>query len=122
MKSIADINAIKERMQKVLGTRDAQDDSDIRIVVGMATCGIAAGARPVLNAFVQEAGRRSLHNVKVTQSGCLGMCKFEPMAQVYVPGKEVVTYVYLDEDKVKDIISEHIVNGNVVSKYTLDLE
>lgn len=122
MKSIKEINAIKERMQKVLISREGQDDSDIRIVVGMATCGIAAGARPVLNAFLEETNKRHLTNVKITQSGCLGMCKFEPMAQVYVPGKEVVTYVDLDEEAAKKIISEHIVNGNVVAKYTLDIE
>lgn len=122
MKSIAEINAIKERMQKVLGSREGQSDSDIRIVVGMATCGIAAGARPVLNTFLEEANKRHLSNVKVTQSGCLGMCKFEPMAQVYVPGKEVVTYVGLDEEAARKIINEHIVNGNVVAKYTLDIE
>ena len=122
MKSIADINAIKERMQKVLGTREGQTENFIRIVVGMATCGIAAGARPVLNAFLEEAAKRNLKNVKVTQAGCLGMCKYEPMAQVYIPGKEVVTYVRLDEQAAKQIIVDHIVNGGVVTKYTLDIE
>ncbi|HHU43306.1 MAG: (2Fe-2S) ferredoxin domain-containing protein [Bacillota bacterium] len=122
MKSIADINAIKERMQKVLGTREGQTENNIRIVVGMATCGIAAGARPVLNAFLEEAAKRNLKNVKVTQAGCLGMCKYEPMAQVYIPGKEVVTYVRLDEQAAKQIIVDHIVNGSVVTKYTLDIE
>ncbi len=122
MKSIADINAIKERMQKVLGTREGQTENFIRIVVGMATCGIAAGARPVLNAFLEEAAKRNLKNVKVTQAGCLGMCKYEPMAQVYIPGKEVVTYVRLDEQAAKQIIVDHIVNGSVVTKYTLDIE
>ena len=122
MKTIAEINDIREKMQKVLGTRDSQDSSDIRIVVGMATCGIAAGARPVLNAFVEEAAKRNLKNVKVTQSGCLGMCKYEPMAQVFVPGKETVTYINLDADAARAIINEHIVNGNVVAKYTFDIE
>jgi NADP-reducing hydrogenase subunit HndB len=122
MKTIEEINAIKEKMQKVLNTRESQGENDIRIVVGMATCGIAAGARPVLNAFVEEAARRNLKNVKVTQSGCLGMCKYEPMAQVYVPGKEVITYVRLNEEMARKIIAEHIVNGNVVAGYTLDLE
>ena len=122
MKSIADINAIKEKMKKVLGSREEQTENDTRIVVGMATCGIAAGARPVINAFVEEVAKRNLKNVKVTQAGCLGMCKYEPMAQVYVPGKEVVTYVRLDEDAAKQIVTDHIVNGNVIAKYTLDIE
>lgn len=123
MKTIAEINAIKEKMQKVLGAREAEDKkNDIRIVVGMATCGIAAGARPVLNAFAEEIAKRELKNVKVTQSGCLGMCKYEPMAQVYIPGKNTITYGNLDEEAAKKIVNEHIVNGNVVAKYTLDLE
>lgn len=119
MKSIAEINAIKERMQKNLGARDAQSADDTRIVVGMATCGIAAGARPVLNAFAEEVAKRNLKNVKVTQTGCLGMCKLEPLVQVYVPGQEVVTYVKLDAEAAKAIVNDHIVNGNVVAKYTV---
>ncbi len=123
MKTLADLNAIKERMRAQINNRAGVDDSkDIRVVVGMATCGIAAGARPVLNAFLEEVSKRNLTNVKVTQAGCLGMCKLEPMVEVFVPGKEKVTYVKLTADAAKQIVAEHIVNGNPVLKYVIGNE
>lgn len=121
MKSIAEINAIKAKMQKELGARDNIEEGDIRIVVGMATCGIAAGARPVINAFADEIAKRGVRNVKVTQTGCLGMCKLEPMAQIYTPGaKEPVTYVFLNPEKARRIVLEHVVNGAPVKEYTIE--
>lgn len=123
MKTLADLNAIKERMRAQINNRAGVDDSkDIRVVVGMATCGIAAGARPVLNAFLEEVSKRNLTNVKVTQAGCLGMCKLEPMVEVFVPGKEKVTYIKLTADAAKQIVAEHIVNGNPVLKYVIGNE
>ena len=123
MKTLADLNAIKERMRAQINNRAGVDDSkDIRVVVGMATCGIAAGARPVLNAFLEEVSKRNLTNVKVTQAGCLGMCKLEPMVEVFIPGKEKVTYVKLTADAAKQILAEHIVNGNPVLKYVIGNE
>lgn len=123
MKTLADLNAIKERMRAQINNREGVDENkDIRVVVGMATCGIAAGARPVLNAFLEEVSKRNLTNVKVTQAGCLGMCKLEPMVEVFVPGKEKVTYVKLTADAAKQIVAEHIVNGNPVLKYVIGNE
>lgn len=123
MKTIEEINAIKAKMQAQLNMRSSIDsDSDIRIVVGMATCGIAAGARPVINAFVDEITKRNLKNVKVTQSGCLGMCKLEPMVEVYMPGKEKITYIKVTPDSVKKIVADHIVNGNPVIEYVIGNE
>lgn len=123
MKTLADLNAIKERMRAQINNRESVDEnSDVRVVVGMATCGIAAGARPVLTAFLEEVARRNLSNVKVTQAGCLGMCKLEPMVEVFVPGKEKVTYVKLTADAAKQIVAEHIVNGNPVLKYVIGNE
>lgn len=123
MKTLAELNEIKERMKAQINNRESVDaNSDIRVVVGMATCGIAAGARPVLTAFLEEVARRNLQNVKVTQAGCLGMCKLEPMVEVYVPGKEKVTYVKLTADSAKQIVAEHIVNGNPVLKYVIGNE
>ena len=95
MKSIADIKAIRERMQSQIIMRDNSDSDEIRVVVGMATCGISAGARPVYNAFIDEIAKRNLANVKVTRTGCLGMCKLEPIVEIYVPNKEKVTYTRL---------------------------
>jgi NADP-reducing hydrogenase subunit HndB len=97
-----------------------EDNSDdTRVVVGMATCGIAAGARPVLNSFVEEVARRRLKNVTVTQTGCIGMCQYEPIVEVFEKGKEKVTYVKMTADKVARIVNEHLVNGNVVTEYTV---
>lgn len=123
MKSIAELNAIKAKMQAQINNREGIDENkNIRIVVGMATCGIAAGARPVLNAFLDEVSKRNLKNVKVTQAGCLGMCKLEPMVEVFVPGKEKVTYVLVTEEAARQIVNEHIVNGNPIMKYVIGNE
>lgn len=122
MKSIADIKAIREKMQSQIILRDNPDDNEIRIVVGMATCGISAGARPVFNALVDEVATRKLSNVKVSRAGCLGMCKLEPIIEVFVPGKEKVTYVQVTPEKAKNIIANHIVNGNVCTEYLITNE
>lgn len=118
MKSLAELRAIRERMEKQLDLREAGDDH-IRVVVGMATCGIAAGARPVLNAFLEEVNKRDLKNVTVSQTGCIGVCRLEPIVEIYVPGQEKVTYVKMTPDKVASIVSEHLVNGRVVEEYTI---
>ena len=118
MKTLAELQAIRERMQKQIDIRDNADDR-VRVVVGMATCGIAAGARPVLTAFLEEVEKRNLENVTVTQTGCIGVCRLEPIVEVYVPGQEKVTYVKLTADMVPKIVSEHLVNQRVVSEYTI---
>ncbi|MCI9118744.1 MAG: (2Fe-2S) ferredoxin domain-containing protein [Flavonifractor sp.] len=118
MKSLAELQAIRDRMQKQIDLRDA-GDGRIRVVVGMATCGIAAGARPVLTAFLEEVQKRDLKNISVAQTGCIGVCRLEPIVEVYVPGQEKVTYVRMTPEKVPGIVSEHLVNGRVVSEYTI---
>ncbi len=120
MKSIAEIKAIKEKMQSRIIIRENSDENEIRIVVGMATCGISAGARPVFNTLIEEVAKRNLKNVKVTRAGCLGMCKLEPIVEVFVPNKEKVTYVHVDSEKAQNIIVNHIVNGNVCSDYLIN--
>ena len=122
MKSIADIKAIRDRMQAQIILRDNPDSNETRIVVGMATCGISAGARPVFNALVDEVAARNLANVKVSRAGCLGMCKLEPIIEVFVPGQEKVTYVHVTPDKAKTIIANHIVNGNICKDYLITNE
>ncbi|MEG1923453.1 MAG: (2Fe-2S) ferredoxin domain-containing protein [Clostridia bacterium] len=119
MKTLQELNEIRERMKNKATTRKDAGESDIRIVVGMATCGIAAGARPVLTALMEEVSKRDLKNVVVSQTGCIGMCKFEPIVEVFVPDQPKVTYVKVDPTMVAKIITEHIVNGNVVSEYTI---
>ena len=118
MKSLEELKAIRERMQKQVGLREADDDS-IRVVVGMATCGIAAGARPVLEAFLQEIDKRELKNVTVTQTGCIGVCRLEPIVEVYVPGQEKVTYVKMMPEMVPKVVADHLVNHQVVTEYTI---
>ena len=118
MKTLEELMALRDAAKANMTTRE--DSSEvIRIVVGMATCGIAAGARPVMAKFVDEVAKRGLTNVTVAQTGCIGMCRFEPIAEVLVPGKEKVTYVQLTEEKVARIIAEHIVNGTPVAEYTI---
>ncbi len=92
----------------------------IRVVVGMATCGIAAGARPVLNKFVEDVANEGLSDkVTVTQTGCIGICQYEPVVEVFEPDKEKVTYVKMTAEKAKKVIEDHIVNGKVVTEYTI---
>ena len=118
MKSLEELAALRERMKNNVAMR--QDNSTAtRVVVGMATCGIAAGARPVLTAFVEEVKRRGLKDVVVTQAGCIGMCKLEPIVEVFQPGKEKVTYVKMTPEKVSRIVTEHLVNGSRVTEYTV---
>ncbi|MBR0425499.1 MAG: (2Fe-2S) ferredoxin domain-containing protein [Clostridia bacterium] len=117
MKSLEELAAIRERMKNKVALREA--NGDIRIVVGMATCGIAAGARPVLNALVETVAKENLDNVTVTQTGCIGMCRLEPIVEVFVPDQERVTYVKMTPEKVPEIIEQHIKGGKPVAKYTI---
>jgi len=118
MKSLAELEAIRNKTINSINLRTEKEDG-IRIIVGMATCGIAAGARPVLNALVDEVSKRGLQNVTVTQTGCIGMCRLEPIVEVLIPGQEKVTYIKVDEGKAAQIINEHIVNNKPVLQYTI---
>ena len=118
MKSLAELAAIKAKMQDKVVIREGE--GAVRVVVGMATCGIAAGARPVLSAFVEEVANKGLTSkVTVTQTGCIGICQYEPVVEIYEDGKEKVTYVKLDADKAKRIVEEHLAGGKVVNEYTI---
>ena len=118
MKSLEELKAIREKMKRQMDLRD-NDENNIRVVVGMATCGIAAGARPVMTAFLDEINRRGLTNITVSQTGCIGVCRLEPVAEVFVPGQEKVTYVRLRPEMVPAIVEQHLVNHNVVQDYTI---
>ncbi|MDR1262024.1 MAG: (2Fe-2S) ferredoxin domain-containing protein [Oscillospiraceae bacterium] len=117
MKTLAELQAIRDRARAQVDLR--RDDAGTRIVVGMATCGIAAGARPVMLQFIEEINRRALKDVTVSQTGCIGMCRLEPMVEVYTSDKEKVTYVNVKPDMVGRIVAEHIVNGSIVTEYTI---
>ncbi len=118
MKSLAELAAIREKMQSKVVIREGM--SATRVVVGMATCGIAAGARPVLNAFVEGVNANGLTDkVAITQTGCIGICQYEPVVEIFEEGKEKVTYVKLDADKAKEIVEKHLKGGEVVAEYTI---
>ena len=118
MKSLAELAAIRAKMIEQVNLRK-DDNVDTRVVVGMATCGIAAGARPVMLAFIEELRKRGIENVVVSQTGCVGMCRLEPMVEVYVKDQEKVTYVHMNPDKVARVVGEHIVNGKPVDEFTI---
>ena len=117
MKSLADLQAIRAKTLENINMR--KDENAARVVIGMATCGIAAGARPVMLAFMDEISKRGLQHVTVSQTGCIGMCRLEPMVDVIVPGQEKVTYVHMTPEKVARVVAEHIVNGRPVEEYTI---
>lgn len=119
MKSLAELEAIREKMKGKVAIREAADNT-VRIVVGMATCGIAAGARPVLNALAEAVDKENLSGeVTVTQTGCIGICQLEPVVEVFEQGKEKVTYVKMSPEKARKVIEEHIKGGKVVTEYTI---
>lgn len=118
MKSLAELQAIKEKMQSKIVLREGS--GEVRVVVGMATCGIAAGARPVLNTFVEEVSNANLNNrVTVSQTGCIGICQYEPVVEVYEAGKEKVTYVKMTPEKAKEVVEKHLKGGNVIAEYAI---
>ncbi|MBP3391634.1 MAG: (2Fe-2S) ferredoxin domain-containing protein [Clostridia bacterium] len=120
MKSLEELRALKEKTKAQMNLRNEQNG--LRVVVGMATCGIAAGARPVMNTFVEEIAKRQLNNVKVTMTGCIGLCKLEPIVEVIDPSGDKVTYVKMDAQKAARVVAEHLVNGKIVSEYTIKAE
>ena len=118
MKTLAELAQIREKMKDKVGIREGVNG--IRIVVGMATCGIAAGARPVLNTLVEEVSKEGLSSTAtVTQTGCIGICQYEPVVEVFEAGKEKVTYVKVTPDMAKRIVAEHIKGGKPVAEYTI---
>ena len=118
MKSLAELAAIRDKMKDKVVIREGT--TDVRVVVGMATCGIAAGARPVLNAFVEEVNKAGLtEKVAVSQTGCIGVCQYEPVVEVFEAGKEKVTYVKMTAEKAAEVVEKHLKGGNVIAEYTI---
>ncbi|MBQ8868556.1 MAG: (2Fe-2S) ferredoxin domain-containing protein [Oscillospiraceae bacterium] len=118
MKSLAELQAIKDKMKNKVVIREGGEE--VRVVVGMATCGIAAGARPVLSALVEEVEALGLSGkVSVSQTGCIGICQYEPVVEVLEAGKDKVTYVKMTAEKAKRVADEHLKGGKVVAEYTL---
>lgn len=118
MKSLEELKAIRERMQGQVGMR-SESATDTRVVVGMATCGIASGARPVLTTLSDAVLEKKIENVTVTQTGCIGLCQYEPIVEVMAPGKEKVTYVKMTPEKAMEVVEQHLIRGQVVTEYTI---
>ena len=118
MKSLAELQAIRDRAKMAVNVRE-NSEAKTRVLVGMATCGIAAGARPVLTTISDEVNKRELHDVLVTQTGCIGICQFEPVVEVFEAGKDKVTYVKMTADKVAKVVEEHLKGGKPVAEYTI---
>lgn len=117
MKTREELRAIRERAREALAVRDSEGGP--RVVVAMGTCGIAAGAREIMSALLDELSNRGLSDVSVTQTGCRGLCDREPMVEVITPGKPGVTYCRLTPQAMRRIVAEHLVNGQVVTEYAI---
>ncbi|NLB81063.1 MAG: (2Fe-2S) ferredoxin domain-containing protein [Clostridiaceae bacterium] len=118
MKSLAELEAIRDKTLNEVNLRTDRKDGT-RIVVGMATCGIAAGARPVLATLVEEVAKRGLKDVLVLQTGCIGVCRLEPIVEVHQPGTEKTTYVMMTPEKAARVVAEHIVNNKPIKEFTI---
>ena len=119
MKSLDELRAVREKARAEMNLEGEPGNDNIRVVIGMATCGIAAGAKSVMDAFLYEVSKRNLENVKVTQTGCIGVCRLEPIVEVYMPGEKKITYVIMTPGKVQLIVNNHLVNRQVVNEYTI---
>ncbi len=118
MKTLAELQAIRDSMKDKVSLRNGT--AGMRVVVGMATCGIAAGARPVLNTLVEEVSNQGLtEKATVTQTGCIGICQYEPVVEIFEAGKEKVTYVKMTAEKARRVVEEHIKDGKIVHEYTI---
>ena len=118
MKTLAELQAIRQKTMDQVAMRK-EDNVNARVVVGMATCGIAAGARPVMLEFIDELKRRNIADVTVAQTGCIGICRLEPIVEIFPKDGEKVTYVKMTPEKVARIVTEHLVNGTPVDEYTI---
>jgi NADP-reducing hydrogenase subunit HndB len=118
MKSLEELKAIRDKMQGQIGIRN-ENNNQTRVVVGLATCGIASGARPVLNTLSDAIQEKGLTNVTVTMTGCIGLCQYEPIVEVMEPGKDKVTYVKMTPEKALEVVEQHLIRGKIVKKYTI---
>lgn len=120
MKTLEELKAIREKMQSQVSMR-SEDHTQTRVVVGMATCGIASGARPVLTTLSTLVQEKNLTGqIAVTQTGCIGLCQYEPIVEIMEPGKDKVTYVRMTAEKAAEVVERHLVGGHIVEKYTLN--
>ena len=118
MKTLEELKAIRDKMKNQVGIR-SEEENTTRVVVGMATCGIASGARPVLNTLSDAVMSKNLKDISVVQTGCIGLCQYEPIVEVIQPGKEKVTYIKMTPEKALEVVDKHLIGGHVVTEYTI---
>lgn len=118
MKSIEELTSLCEKMKSQIELTGEYADKT-RVVVGMATCGIASGARPVFGALKKAVEDKKMENIVVTQTGCIGLCQYEPIVEVTQNGREKVTYIKMTPEKMQEVVEEHLSKGNIVAKYTI---
>jgi NADP-reducing hydrogenase subunit HndB len=114
---IADLDRIREETRRTTLLREG--DSRAKITVHMGTCGIAAGARQIMSTLLDDIQQRNLKDIILTTSGCAGLCSKEPMATVEIKGEAPVKYIQLTPDKIRDIVTQHVLNGEIVKSYAL---
>lgn len=117
--TLEELRKLRDEQKQKLSHRD-MGGKDIQIIVGMGTCGIAAGAKEALDAFIQELDEQELGNVKVTQTGCMGLCYVEPTVEVIMPGMPDVIYGKVDEDVARKIVRKHIIGKSLVNDHVFD--
>jgi NADP-reducing hydrogenase subunit HndB len=120
MKSLDELKKLREKAQETIRLREQTEGT--KVIVGMGTCGIAAGAREVMLALVDELQKKNLSDVVVTQTGCAGLCEKEPLVEVIRPGEPKITYGYMTPEKVRSMVTSHIVNGQVIGEYVIARE
>ena len=118
MKSLEELKALRDKMQGSVTLRN-ESEAGTRVVVGMATCGIASGARPVLTTLSNAVAEKKIEDVADTQTGCIGLCQYEPIVEVFQPGKEKVTYVKMNPEKAMEVVEKHLIGGNPITEYTI---
>ena len=117
MKTREELRALRERAKRDLAVRESHGGS--RVVIAMGTCGIAAGAREVMSALLEELAARGLTDVTISQTGCKGLCDTEPMVEVHIPEGPSVTYGRVTPDIIREIVAKHILEQQVLSQHVI---
>jgi NADP-reducing hydrogenase subunit HndB len=117
--TLEDLRKLREEKKRALNKRDIEG-KNVQIIVGMGTCGLAAGAKDALDSFLKTIDENDLDNVAVTQTGCMGLCYVEPTVEVIVEGMPNVIYGKVDAAIAARIVKEHVMNKQMVSEYVFD--
>lgn len=120
MKSLEELAKIREQAKQMIQMRESSEG--VRVIIGMGTCGIAAGARETMGAILDELAKRGLSQVTVTQTGCIGLCEQEPLVDVMIPGQKSVTYGHVNTERARQIVANHVVNGNIIGEWVVRSE